>query len=169
MLFYKLFFSFQIKGPKYKTLNSNISASRQNIKNLNCNFGDIHIRIMHANFQASIFRCGRRMSWGTYSPSLYKISKLSLCFASAGISDKNITFTLIQKGICIWLRTKSGWWVQSSPMKAIFQPIDSKKIIKAPPIQGQNNAQWLFQIWFHFAFIVWEYPAPGYFNMGQLK
>jgi len=32
------------------TLNLNISASGQNIKNLVCNFGAIHVRIMHSNF-----------------------------------------------------------------------------------------------------------------------
>jgi len=36
-------------------LNLNISASRQNIKNLVSNFGAIYVRIMHANFQASRF------------------------------------------------------------------------------------------------------------------
>jgi len=39
----------------YETLNLNISASRQNIKNLVNNFGVIHVRIMHANFQVSSF------------------------------------------------------------------------------------------------------------------
>jgi len=44
------------KRGKYKTLNYvNISASRQNIKNLNRNFEAIHVRIMHANFQVSCF------------------------------------------------------------------------------------------------------------------
>jgi len=40
---------------KYKTLNLNISTSRQNIQNLVGYFGAIHVRIMHANFQASSF------------------------------------------------------------------------------------------------------------------
>jgi len=34
-------------------MNLNISTSRQNIKNLVGNFGGIHVRIMHAKFQAS--------------------------------------------------------------------------------------------------------------------
>jgi len=40
-------------GRKYKTLNSNISASRQNIKDLVGNFWAIYVRTMHANFKAS--------------------------------------------------------------------------------------------------------------------
>jgi len=36
----------------YRTLSLNISASRQNIKNLVGIFGAIYVRIMHANFQA---------------------------------------------------------------------------------------------------------------------
>jgi len=36
-------------------LNSNISASSQNDKNLDSNFGAIRVEIMHANFQASSF------------------------------------------------------------------------------------------------------------------
>jgi len=39
----------------YITLNLNISASRQKIKKLVGNFGAIHVRIMHANFQVSSF------------------------------------------------------------------------------------------------------------------
>jgi len=58
-LFHKFFISFQIMGAtkrcKYKTLNLNISASWQNIKNLISNFGDIHVSIMHVNFQVSSF------------------------------------------------------------------------------------------------------------------
>jgi len=37
----------------YITLNLNILTSRQNIKNLVGNFEGIHLRIMHAKFQAS--------------------------------------------------------------------------------------------------------------------
>jgi len=37
------------------TLNLNISASRQNIKKMICNFGAIHVGIMQAKFQASSF------------------------------------------------------------------------------------------------------------------
>jgi len=37
------------------TLNLNISASKQNTKNLIDNFGAIHVGIMHAKFQASRF------------------------------------------------------------------------------------------------------------------
>jgi len=47
------------KGPAnlvyYVTLNLNISAPGQNIKNLINNFGAIHVGIMHAEFQASSF------------------------------------------------------------------------------------------------------------------
>jgi len=39
----------------YITLNLNISASSQNIKNLINNFGAIHVGIMYAKFQASSF------------------------------------------------------------------------------------------------------------------
>jgi len=42
-------------GAIKKTLNLNISACRQNIKNLIGNFGAIHVRIMLVNFQASSF------------------------------------------------------------------------------------------------------------------
>jgi len=38
---------------KYKTLNLNISASKQNIKNLIDSFRAIPVRSTHANFQAS--------------------------------------------------------------------------------------------------------------------
>jgi len=59
LLFYKLFSSFIIMGAiyrsKHKFLTLNISASRQNIKNLAANFRAIYVRIMHANFQASSF------------------------------------------------------------------------------------------------------------------
>jgi len=55
MLFYKLFSSFKIMGAIKKTLDLNISACRQNIKNLIGNFGAIRVRIMNANFQASNF------------------------------------------------------------------------------------------------------------------
>jgi len=48
---------------KYKTLNLNISASKQNIKNLICNFGAVYVRIMHAYFQASSFT-GVGGEWG---------------------------------------------------------------------------------------------------------
>jgi len=45
------------KGPAhpiyYRTLNLNISAYRQNIKNLVGNFEAIYVRIMHAKFQTS--------------------------------------------------------------------------------------------------------------------
>jgi len=37
------------------TLNLNISASRQDIKNMVHKFEAIHVRIMHANLQASSF------------------------------------------------------------------------------------------------------------------
>jgi len=46
MLFYKLFSSYKIMWCKYKTLNSNISVSKQNIKNLIFNFGASHVRII---------------------------------------------------------------------------------------------------------------------------
>jgi len=46
-----------------KTLNLNISASRQNIKNLIGNFGAIHVGKMHAKFQASSFT-GVGGEWG---------------------------------------------------------------------------------------------------------
>jgi len=35
------------------TLNLNILASRQDIKNLDGNFGALHVGNMHVNFQAS--------------------------------------------------------------------------------------------------------------------
>jgi len=38
-----------------KILNLNISASRQNIKNLVLNFGAFHERIMQSNFQTFSF------------------------------------------------------------------------------------------------------------------
>jgi len=38
-----------------KTLNLVFSASKQNIKNLVGNFGDIHVGIMYAKFQSSSF------------------------------------------------------------------------------------------------------------------
>jgi len=44
-------------------LKLNISASRQNIKNLIGIFGAIHVGIMHANFQASSFT-GVGGEWG---------------------------------------------------------------------------------------------------------
>jgi len=60
------------KGPAhlvyYIILNLNISASRQNIKNLINNFGAIHVGIMHAKFQA------------------FKLSPI--CFASGKITLK---------------------------------------------------------------------------------
>jgi len=47
------------KGPAhllyYITLKLNISASKQNIKNLIGSFGAIQVEIMHAKFQASSF------------------------------------------------------------------------------------------------------------------
>jgi len=56
MLFFTLFSCFKKVGAiKDVNLNLNISASRQNIKNLICDFGATHVRIMHANFQASSF------------------------------------------------------------------------------------------------------------------
>jgi len=60
ILFYKLFSSFKIMGATYyrniyKILNLNISASWQNIKKLDGNFGAIHVGNVHANFQASSF------------------------------------------------------------------------------------------------------------------
>jgi len=39
----------------YKTLNLIFSASKQNIKNLEGNFGPIHVGTMHAKFQPSSF------------------------------------------------------------------------------------------------------------------
>jgi len=55
------------KGPAhlvyYITLNLNISASRQNIKNLISNFGAIHVGIKRAKFQASSFT-GVGGEWG---------------------------------------------------------------------------------------------------------
>jgi len=61
VLFYKLFSSFKIiraiKDRNIKTLNLNISTYRQNVKNLDRRFEAIHVRIMHANFQASSFNC----------------------------------------------------------------------------------------------------------------
>jgi len=45
----------QLLWGKYKTLNSNISGSRQNIENLDGSFWAIHVRIMYANFQATSF------------------------------------------------------------------------------------------------------------------
>jgi len=47
----------------YITLNLNISAFRQNIKNLISNFEAIHVGIMHAKFQASCFT-GVGWEWG---------------------------------------------------------------------------------------------------------
>jgi len=64
------------KGPAHLvyfiTLNLNISASRQNIKNLISNFGAIHVRILLGKFQASSFT-GVGGEWGdtwdvTYNP-----------------------------------------------------------------------------------------------------
>jgi len=47
------------EGPAYLvyyiTLNLNILASRQNVKNLIYNFGAIHVGILYAKFQASSF------------------------------------------------------------------------------------------------------------------
>jgi len=57
-----------IKGVhKYKTLDINISASRQNIKNLISIFGAIHVRIMHAKLFSGLwlYWCGRRIRWQT--------------------------------------------------------------------------------------------------------
>jgi len=51
------------RGRKYKTLNLNISTSRQNIKNLVSHFRAIHVRIMHAKFQPSSFN-GVGVEWG---------------------------------------------------------------------------------------------------------
>jgi len=71
-----------IKLGTYK----NISASRQNIKNLIGNFWAIHVRVMHANFQASSL-IGVGGEWGDrpfLNGSLYKISKLPPCFAQEG-------------------------------------------------------------------------------------
>jgi len=55
------------KGPAqlvdFITLNLNISASRQNVKNLIDYFGAIHVGIIHAKFQASSFTSVRR-KWG---------------------------------------------------------------------------------------------------------
>jgi len=77
-----------------KTLNFTFSASKQNIKNLVGNFGAIHVGIMHAKFQPSSFndvgweeeltdgRKDRRQAF--LNRSLYKISKLPLCFAREG-------------------------------------------------------------------------------------
>jgi len=57
MLFYKLFSQFKImgaiKGINMKIWYLNISATRQNIKNLIGDFIAIHVRIMHAILQAS--------------------------------------------------------------------------------------------------------------------
>jgi len=73
MLFYKLFSSFEIIGAikdsyKFKTLNLNTSASRQNIKNLVGNFEAIYVGNMIANFQVSSFTSeggewGDRQTW----------------------------------------------------------------------------------------------------------
>jgi len=52
-----------IKGINIKLWTANISASRQNIKNLIDNFRAIHVRIMHANFQVSSFT-GVGGEWG---------------------------------------------------------------------------------------------------------
>jgi len=52
MLFYKFFSSFKIMGA---IKGVNISASKQNIKNLLDNFGALDVGIMYANFQASSF------------------------------------------------------------------------------------------------------------------
>jgi len=52
MLFYKFFSSFKIMGA---IKGVNISASKQNIKNLPGSFWAIHVRIMHINFQTSSF------------------------------------------------------------------------------------------------------------------
>jgi len=49
----------------YITLNLNISASRQYIKNLMGTFGAVHVGIMHAKFQASSFSCVGR-EWGDW-------------------------------------------------------------------------------------------------------
>jgi len=67
------------KGPAHLvyfiTLNLDISASRQNIKNLISNFGAIHVGIMHAKFQAFSFT-GVGGEWGDrlmhdITPDLY--------------------------------------------------------------------------------------------------
>jgi len=72
-------------------LNLNISASTQNMKNLDSNFWAIHVIIMHTHFQASSSRCGRTMRWHSdtwrHSPFLYKISKLPPHFAREGWSS----------------------------------------------------------------------------------
>jgi len=96
MLFYKLFSSFEIMGTYFKTLSLNISASRQNIKNLSSDFGAIHVRIMHADFQAPSFN-DMGGEWGDrqtdmcrqafLNRSLYKISKLPPSLYFRG--DKN--------------------------------------------------------------------------------
>jgi len=91
MLFYKLFLSFKImeaiKRQKYKTLNLNISASRQSIKNRYETFGAIHMWNMHTKFQPSS-SIGVGGVWGdthmcdVTSRSLHNISKLPLSLCS---------------------------------------------------------------------------------------
>jgi len=44
-----------VGASKYKTLNLNISASRQNIKNLVGNFLAIYVGILHGNIQTYSF------------------------------------------------------------------------------------------------------------------
>jgi len=93
MLFNKLFFNFKVKGA---IRDVNISAFRQNRKKLIGNFGAIHVRIMHANFQASSLRRMRRqmnahgMSIEFLNRFLYKISKLLPCFAQDGLLKGNL-------------------------------------------------------------------------------
>jgi len=87
------------------TLNLNISASRQNIKNLIGNFGDIHVGIMHAKFQASskVWEENEVASftsvggeWGgehtqDITPDSYtKFLNSPLCFASGGIIPNSV-------------------------------------------------------------------------------
>jgi len=105
------------KGPAHlvywKTLNFNISASRQNIKNLISNFGSIHVGIMHAKFQA-VSLTGVGGEWGDISKaqSLYKNSKPHPRLARKGLNiDKFSHFVaMAERSKGTLLRSKTWGW-----------------------------------------------------------
>jgi len=145
-------------------LNLNISASRQNIKNLDSNFEAIHVRIIPANFQASSFT-GVGGEWGDRRTdmwrqaflhrSLYKIFiNLPLHLALGGIiKSRSANRVFRVTGHTIWLAKKLPTPLKIFCLEPFYPKIgsplsDNQKIFETKFVCISSNNKVWFSFWY---------------------